>query len=270
MLSQSVHEIELILIDDGSTDGSLSVARSFTIDPRVRLFVDGHRRHLPTRLNEIVREARGVFVARMDGDDISHPERLARELLLFERSAALDAVGTWAALIDDRGEAFAVIAQSPRPPLRRSALERGLLVHASMVGRRSWLVAHPYDEELSRAEDRDLWCRTVSHSRFEVVPEPLYLVQVASSGPGFITDYRASQRQNRLLFARYGPATLGPLGTLLACLGSYGKTALMSAAHYVSVEECLVRRRGRAPTIEEVALIEEALLAAEHLGSAKR
>lgn len=262
VLRQTVADFELLLVDDGSTDGSLAVARSFERDVRVRLIADGRRRRLPARLNQIVREARGAFVARMDADDLSHPERFARELRRFELDPSLDAVGTWSALIDAERRPFAVSAFAPERSLR-VALERGLLVHASIIGRTEWFRAHPYDEALYRAEDRDLWCRTVESSRFDVVTEPLYLVRVLPHGDDFISDYRESQRQNRILFARYGPTAMGLVPTARAYAATFAKSFVMSAAVRFGVADKLVRRRGRLPTAIERALIEEALAVVE-------
>src|SRR4051794_20441310 len=83
VLRQSFADFELLLIDDGSTDRSLEIARSFD-DPRIEVTADGRRRFLAARLNEITRRARGELIARMDGDDVAHPERLSRQLALLD------------------------------------------------------------------------------------------------------------------------------------------------------------------------------------------
>ena len=146
----------------------------------------------------------------MDGDDVSHPTRVARELELLSASGA-DAVGTWGGLFDATGAPFAV-AETPlsstSPAAAAVALERGTLVHASMIARRTWLLRHPYDEALSFAEDRDLWVRTANDSKFAVVPEPLYAIRVAVADD-FDCVYRDAQRVNRLLFLRHGPDAVG-------------------------------------------------------------
>lgn len=261
ILCQTTSSLEVLLIDDGSSDQSVEVARSFTNDPRVRLLVDGVRRRLPARLNQIVREARGRFIARMDADDISHPDRLTRELRLFEQNGSLDAVGTWCALIDVRRRAFAVGTPVPERS-RRLALVQGLFVHPTVLGRTEWFRANPYNEELYRAEDRELWCRTVESSRFDVVPEPLHLHRVLPRGVDFLVDYRESQRQNRVLYSRYGPSAVGLMGTMTGYLGTFAKSAVMTGAIKLGVADRLVQRRGRRPTIEEARLIREALEAA--------
>jgi glycosyltransferase involved in cell wall biosynthesis len=258
VLAQTVTDLEVLLVDDGSTDGSLGIARSFE-DARVVVLSDGKRRHLPARLNEIAMRARAPFVARMDADDIAHPRRLAAELDMFDRDPSCHAVGTWAALVDQREAVLAVVEVSPEPASPRLALERGLLAHATMLARRSWLLANPYDETLTRAEDRDLWCRTVRTSRFGIVRAPLYVVRIEHGEQSFLPDYCESQRQNRILYLRHGPGSVGVARTARLWAASHLKAAVMSAAVSVGLVERLVRARGRIPTDAERLLIREAL-----------
>lgn len=258
VLAQTERDIELLLVDDGSTDRSLQIAKTFT-DPRVVLLSDGQRRRLPARLNEIARRARSDFVARMDADDVSHPQRIERQLEQLAQDETCDAVGTWAALIDDAGELFAITEASELPVSRETAVLRGLLPHATMLARRSWLLAHPYDESLTRAEDRDLWCRTAGASRFRVVASPLYVVRISIDDPRFLPDYLDGQRQNRTIVLRYGPSTFGYLRTLRTWMASHGKGIAMRAASRAGLAARIVARRGRTPSAHERRLVMEAL-----------
>lgn len=258
ILTQTETDLEVLLVDDGSTDRSLEIARSFD-DPRVTVVSDGLRRHLPRRLNEIVRRARSALVARMDADDVSHPERLARELALLEQDPACDAVGTWAGLVDADGTGFAVVEAVRLPASRETALTQGFIPHATLLARRPWLLAHPYDEALTRAEDRDLWCRTAEVARFAVVEEPLYVVRVSASDDRFLSDYLEAQRQNRTIVLRYGPELVGVFGTTRRWLTSHGKSLVMRAAMRGGLGGALVARRGRRPTSRERAMIADAL-----------
>lgn len=260
VLRQSERDFELILVDDGSTDRSLEIARSFD-DPRIVLVSDGRRRHLAARLNEITRRARGELVARMDGDDIAHPERFAREQAVLSSSDEISVVGTWVGLIDENDRMFGV-AEAPLPATPATALERGILPHATIIARRSWMLANPYEESFSRVEDRELWSRTVSTTRFAVVPEPLYLVRVHPRSDDFLADYLESQRQNRILFRLYGPETYGWSRTSRALAISHLKGLVMRAAAATGADTRLVRRRGRPPTSHERKIVQTALDAA--------
>lgn len=257
VLRQTFEDFELLLVDDGSTDASLDVARSFG-DPRISVISDGHRRHLPARLNEIVQRARGTFVARMDADDVAHPRRLEAQLAVLERDRC-DVVGTWAALVDDAGRMLGIVESSGLPPDPAAVIERGLLVHASVVGRRAWFVAHPYDESLTRAEDRDLWCRSVADSTFGVVREPLYVIRVSPRDDRFLSDYVDAQRQNRTIFLRHGPRGIGWPRTAKLWAASFAKEAVMRVAVRSNAASRLVARRGREATDVERVRVREAL-----------
>lgn len=260
ILGQTFTDFELLLVDDGSTDGSLEIAKSF-VDSRICVISDGRRRHLPARLNEIVRRARGDFVARMDADDVAHPRRLERQLALLERGGRdrCDVVGTWAGLIDDEGVLLGIVESPPLPPDPATVLKRGPLLHASIVGKRAWFVERPYDEVLTRAEDRDLWCRAIDDATFAVVPEPLYVIRVSTDDARFLPDYIDAQRQNRTIFWRHGLRRIGWLRTAKLSAASYAKEAVMRVAVWSKLSPRLVARRGREATDVERARVLEAL-----------
>jgi glycosyltransferase involved in cell wall biosynthesis len=92
ILQQSHQDWELLLCDDGSTDGSLELARSLD-DPRVVVWSDGRTKGLAGRLNECIDRARGAYIARMDADDISYPDRIRLQLEFLEQHPEIDVVG---------------------------------------------------------------------------------------------------------------------------------------------------------------------------------
>ncbi len=260
VLAQSFTDFELLLVDDGSRDASLQIARSFP-DPRLRVLSDGERRHLPARLNEIVRLARAPLVARMDADDVIHPERLARQVALLEARPSCDVVGTWAVLADGDGRPFGVIETAAPPQTPRHVLINGAFAHATVVGRRAWFLANPYDEALTRAEDRDLWCRTATNSYFALLPECLYVVRVDVDKRSFLSSYLEGQRQNRLILGTYGPSMVGRLETARLFALTHAKSLVMKAFVRGGFGERLVRRRGRPATAGELAMAREAFAA---------
>ncbi|MGL5269675.1 MAG: glycosyltransferase family 2 protein, partial [Selenomonadaceae bacterium] len=93
ILLQSYTDWELILLDDGSTDGSLAIAKSIK-DKRVRVVSDNENKGLAVRLNEIANLANGQYLARMDADDLMHPDRIKEQVLFLEENPEIDVVGT--------------------------------------------------------------------------------------------------------------------------------------------------------------------------------
>lgn len=258
ILAQTFESFELLLVDDGSTDDSLQIARSFA-DPRIVVTSDGVRRGLPARLNEIVDRARAPLVARMDADDVVHPTRLEKQVAFLQSNADCDVVGTWMGAVDDDDVPFAVLEAATLPPDAYTALARGVLGHAAIVARREWFRRNRYDPELTRAEDRDLWARTAHNTRFAVLREPLYVTRVEARDPRFLEKYLRTQAQNRRIFLRHGPRLVGWPVTAKLCAGSFARAVAMRTASALDVTQRIVGRRGRPPSARETAMIHEAL-----------
>src|SRR5579863_5206493 len=92
IVRQSRGDWALIVIDDGSTDHTVEIARSFS-DPRVLVCADGLHTGLSERLNEAIQLSRGEYFARMDGDDVAYPERFERQVRYLEEHPEVDLLG---------------------------------------------------------------------------------------------------------------------------------------------------------------------------------
>jgi glycosyltransferase involved in cell wall biosynthesis len=107
IVNQTWTSWELILVDDGSSDQTVPLARRFAAaDGRIRLLADGAQKGLPDRLNQSIDASRGRYYARMDGDDVAYPERLRRQVEYLEAHSTVDLVGAWAIVFGADGRAF--------------------------------------------------------------------------------------------------------------------------------------------------------------------
>lgn len=211
VFAQTYEDWELILVDDGSTDGSLDLARSVR-DPRVRVLSDGVNLGLARRLNQLAASTDRPLMARMDADDLMHPERLFRQLEFLDRHDEVDLVGTAAVAIDGDDRPYA-LRNSNSDLSPRSVLARGLFIHPTVTGKTSWFRRHPYDPSyVVRGEDRELWCRTIHRGGFAVMDEPLLFYR--ESGNFRLSVYIAACRGDRRIFRVYGPSTVGWPATL--------------------------------------------------------
>ena len=104
ILNQTFGDFEFLILDDGSTDGSLDILRRYAErDPRIRL-TSRPNQGLVASLNELVDQARGEFIARMDADDVSLPERFQREVDYLRDHPECVLVGSRVRLIDPDGD----------------------------------------------------------------------------------------------------------------------------------------------------------------------
>lgn len=165
VLAQTEGDLELLVIDDGSTDATADVLAAVR-DPRLRVHRQP-RAGLTRALNTALGMARAPLVARLDADDLALPERLARQRAFLAARPEVGLLGTAAREVDEAGSPLREV----RPPATDAALRRALIranpfVHSSVMVRRSLLTgAGGYDERLPVAQDYDLWMRLASLTR---------------------------------------------------------------------------------------------------------
>ena len=242
LFAQTFSDWELLLMDDGSTDSSLRIAQSLT-DPRVRVFSDGARRGLAARLNQIVAAARGRYLARMDADDLIHPQRLEKQVELLTSTPELDAAGC-SLLVFDRGrgatgwrpvpEDHAAICADPLYGFR--------LVHATVVARTQWLRRFPYNPENRYCEDLELWLSCYRSSRFANLPEPLYYCREFES---FALGKYGRAKASLVSFLWRRGREFGRAKTVAACLRHAACIPAYALAEITGLRRSLIQRRSR-------------------------
>jgi glycosyltransferase involved in cell wall biosynthesis len=174
ILGQTLTDLELIVIDDGSMDGTAAILERFRHDVRLRVVPQGPA-GLTRSLNRALAVASAPLIARLDADDIALPERLARQRAVLDAHPEVGVLGTGAREVDESGREIRVVI----PPADHAALQRALIranpmVHSSVMMRRTVLEAlGGYDERLSVAQDYDLWMRMAGVTRLANISEPL-------------------------------------------------------------------------------------------------
>lgn len=203
VFAQTYSDWELILIDDGSTDNSLAIAKSID-DPRVRVYSDGKNKKLASRLNEIITLAKYDIIARMDADDLIAPTRLERQLQILKNNPNIDLVSTGIIsitndlkIIGKRGNNYSNIN------LEDLLYKRKSVVHAAIIGKKSWFKRNRYDTSLKIAQDYELWLRAASKNDFniQVIENPLYYYR--EEGNATYKKLKAAYRNERNMYKKY-------------------------------------------------------------------
>ena len=177
ILDQTFRNVELITVDDASTDGSLKILEDHSKkDARIKLVKNKENIGLTRSLIRAAAIAEGRYIARQDADDISLPQRLERQLGFLEHNPSYGAVGTSALVIDKNGD---VIRNANVPTtwfMTRQILRFGnCFVHGSMMIRKDiYLQARGYREAFSVGQDFDLWLRISGLAKLKNLEERLY------------------------------------------------------------------------------------------------
>lgn len=246
VFAQNFEDWELLLVDDGSSDNSLEIARAVD-DPRVHVFSDGHNRKLPARLNEIADRANGEFLARLDADDLLQPDRILLQLNLLRQNPEVSLVDTGMYLITEENELLGVRGLGPLQTRPDQVLRSAMLNHATITGRTEWFRNNKYNTEFDRRQDYELWCRTCRHSQFARIRKPLYFVR---KGPTEPRKYLASLPYYRKIFHMHGPSIVGWPMTLLLVAETYFTGAACVILDTLGLQR-LIKARKATPLDEE-------------------
>lgn len=182
VLAQSFNKWELIMIDDGSTDNSLEIAKYYSkLDNRIKVISDGYNKKLPARLNQIIRESKYDYIARMDADDLMSNDRIEKQLKILETNPNIDLVTTGYLTIDNTNHITGIRIYDNNQMDAKSILNgKTNLLHASLLARKDWCLRNQYNEAMIQAEDYHLWLSASLKKdlRYQVIEEPLYWYRV--------------------------------------------------------------------------------------------
>ena len=188
ILGQTQNDFEFVILDDASTDGSLELLRQWSLrDTRINLHESKKQLGLAASSNAVVAKARAPLVARMDADDIAHPDRLRRQLIILEGRPDVAALGTLCNGIDASGKEV-------RPRDRWRLVRRSHYVpfpHGSVMFRREVFdQVGGYDEKAAGHEDQDLFTRIAARGRVLTLPDVLYSYRYHSSNATLLNGKR--------------------------------------------------------------------------------
>jgi glycosyltransferase involved in cell wall biosynthesis len=194
ILSQTFAAFELLIIDDSSTDETMSIAQRYD-DRRIRL-ESSPGRGVATALNLGLDIAKAPYIARMDGDDITHPERIAKQIAVLDRNPDLVLLGSNYNVIDVHGRTTRTTRVFTHPDdIKVALLISNQFAHGSVMFRGAVvrrLGGYDADTFGAAAQDYDLWVRLSHVGRVANLAEPLYDWRVNPRG---VTQTRSLETQ---------------------------------------------------------------------------
>lgn len=237
VINQTYKNWELLLIDDGGKDNSMSIARKFASrDARIRIISDGENKGLACRLNESISMAKGYIYARMDDDDIMAIDRIETQVSYLLAHPNVDVVGSSSMIIDDKSIVLS------------SANMKGVydgFMHPTVCARTEWFRKNPYNVEFRRCQDKELWLRSVNTSQFYNIERPLLFYR--EIGIPTFKKYRLAQYTLLGMFANYKHYSKPFSWFITNSVNAYSKIFVYALFALVGKLDYLISHRKRKP-----------------------
>lgn len=206
ILTQTLKDFELLIINDGSTDKTSLIIGQFK-DKRIRTLTHKKNLGLVTSLNEGISAARGEYIARMDSDDVSLPTRFEEQLKCFEKTGA-DLVATRIITIDSAGKILGSWQQDESnvtmDQIKKYLPKGNCLAHPSIMINAGLLKKYKYSEDQPYyTEDYDLWLRLVADGyKIAKVNKVLLKYRVYSGSKSTTTTSLIKATRTRLIYLK--------------------------------------------------------------------
>ena len=188
ILNQTFKDFEFIIIlDNPKNKKAEEIIKEYQkYDKRIVFIKNEKNLGLAASLNRGIDIAKGVYIARMDADDISFPERLERQFKYMEKNKDVDLLFSWVYFIDEKDKVLKEFRPSKEKVknLRKYFFKEHLLVHPTLMVKYTILKNNKYDESQKNSQDFELWMRLITKGyKFDVVEE-------------FLLKYRIPNKEN--------------------------------------------------------------------------
>ncbi|HEX6664735.1 MAG TPA: glycosyltransferase [Gaiellaceae bacterium] len=256
ILSQTLDDLELIVVDDASTDETPSVLAGLD-DDRLVFLRNEERLGLATSLNRGLDHAAGRYVARLDADDVSLPDRLARQVARIRAEPRIAVLGTAITDLDEHGRPGRThVMPAGARPLRWHALFSSPFFHPTVLVDRELLETHGlrYDPEFLESEDYDLWTRLFAYADGDNLPEPLVHKRVHERQASLARSDLQESFQRRVALREIRRLAPGVDAECAWRVGARKQPPRRSSREYLRLLAAFEREHGRSRAVRTAAL----------------
>tara|TARA_B100000315_G_C14449679_1_gene528534 strand:- start:135 stop:1037 length:903 start_codon:yes stop_codon:yes gene_type:complete len=181
ILNQTFSDFEFLIVDDCSIDGTPGILNDYQQkDKRIKVIKNDRNMGLTRSLEKAIKQSSGDYIARMDADDISLPQRLEKQYLFLTQNPLYSIVGTRTCLIDSNGK---FIKRQRRPVFLRRIdkimLKKNCLAHGTvLINRKDLISVGNYNKKIPFAQDYELWLRFLgSNKEIFILNDYLYFLR---------------------------------------------------------------------------------------------
>ena len=184
ILNQTYKDFEFIIINDGSTDGSLELIREFEKQDSRIVLITRENKGLIASLNEGIEKSKGKYIARMDADDISLPNRFEVQLEFMEKNLNIGVCGSWIEVFGEGYKAKVVKVAPNDEELRAMLIFTVPVMHPSVMMRKDLLDIYNlrYNEEYQSAEDYKMWLDCAKFIKLANIEKVLLKYRILNTG----------------------------------------------------------------------------------------
>jgi len=206
ILAQTFGDFEFLIVQDGSTDLTPVILEEFAKkDKRIKIITNPENLGLTKSLNKALQTARGEYIARMDDDDISLQERLAKQIGFMEKNPKMALIGCLGFIINERGEAIGEKKLALNyPEIKKRLLFNNQFIHSSLMLRKTVLDKEGfYNEKFKKAQDYELVLRLAGKYPVANLTEKLLKWRFLSTS----ISWKNQEQQKYAILARWWAIT---------------------------------------------------------------
>lgn len=199
ILKQTYNDFELIIIDDGSTDGSLKIIKSFK-DKRIRIIINDSNRGIVYSRNRGLQEAKGKYIGMFDSDDVAHSSKFEEQIEFLEKNKDFGMVGSWVRIIDEMGNLtgknWKLTASSEMIPA--IMLFKNYFLQSAVLYRSECISKYRFQEDFEIGEDYKIWLEIIADYRVWNIQK--YLVQYRVHPQSSTSNHALLRQYDEVIF----------------------------------------------------------------------